>query len=332
MHERAQSILMCGLAAVLPLPACQTQDVAPPPVTVVLTLPATVSDGSDSVTLATRDIRAFRPSKHGYRFANAFSGAVLSAQSSGLGPLATLVSMDRFGLCGGMSFAAADAYLLGLERDEDTAPPVERTALRELFHRRQIDSLGGLTAGLPEVARFSQWMRASDAGLAGTALATLPELSRIMAQINAGQPAMLGLVLIRSAGRSEVGQIGPEGNLTDNHQVLCYGADSTESGGLTLRIYDPNFPGDDRAVIRVVPAVVAQSTALGPINASVPLLGARMVRIAHMPTKGARSAASGTPSERQIVTPIRGIMLMGYTPARPTVKLRARASEPVQNR
>ena len=38
--------------------------------------------------------------------------------------------------------------------------------------------------------------------------------------------------------------------LCRNHQVLAYGY-TLDGGGVTLHIYDPNYPNDDRAELRV---------------------------------------------------------------------------------
>ena len=55
----------------------------------------------------------FKPSVHGFHFRNNFSGSPLP---SGLGFLNSLVSTpSQFGLCGGMSAAAADFFIAGRE-------------------------------------------------------------------------------------------------------------------------------------------------------------------------------------------------------------------------
>ena len=73
------------------------------------------------------------------------------------------------------------------------------------------------------------------------------------ASIDADRLAMLGLV--RSKG------INPF-NLTRNHQVLCYGYE-TSNGTIRLRIYDPNWPNKDDVTIAIEPDRITQSTGEG---------------------------------------------------------------------
>jgi hypothetical protein len=74
-----------------------------------------------------------------------------------------------------------------------------------------------------------------------TAAAQVAEWRKICADIDAGRPAMVGLV--RSS------RINPFG-LTTNHQVLAYAYEADPGAG-TLQIYDPNHPGSDDVALRL---------------------------------------------------------------------------------
>jgi hypothetical protein len=72
------------------------------------------------------------------------------------------------------------------------------------------------------------------------------EWPRIRQEIDAGRLAMLGLV--RESG------VNPF-RLPHNHQVIAYGY-AEDGRGVTLRLYDPNWPDDDTvtATINLDPA------------------------------------------------------------------------------
>jgi hypothetical protein len=65
------------------------------------------------------------------------------------------------------------------------------------------------------------------------------EWPRVRAEIDGGHPSPLGLVRVRSWNPLD---------LKFNHQVLAYGYD-LEGDRLSLRLYDPNRPGDDQATL-----------------------------------------------------------------------------------
>jgi hypothetical protein len=178
----------------------------------------------------------FVPSERGFRFQNRWpAGPAFELHVRylriGLGEVSE-------GLCGGMCFAAADRYLLGEPApDAPASPPARGTPLFGEIARRQLDSLGILgtvsyrfwwTAVL---LRTGRW----------TARHQVAEWRRLCADIDAGRPAMAGLM------RSAV--VNPFG-LTANHQVLgfAYEADATTG---KLRIYDPNHPGRDDVELRI---------------------------------------------------------------------------------
>lgn len=184
-----------------------------------------------------RSFHEFLPSRHGFAFTNSFAGSPLG--NTGLPAFDRLAKgavNGRFGLCGGMSSAAADLFLARRDPPTLTTPPVEGTAWFAYLRRRQVDSLG---PGLGIAQQFARAMTAPDRGLAGVQTSTLLALHGIVRDLHAGQPVVLGMVL--------TGGDRP-GKLWENHQVLAYGV--AHAGDTTaIRIYDPNYPRRDDVVI-----------------------------------------------------------------------------------
>jgi hypothetical protein len=184
---------------------------------------------------------------------------------------------DRFGLCGGMSFAAADFFLANFEPPGLDAPPAQGHPLYDYLYSRQIDSLGQT---LELVPKFAKWMALPDLTSKGTAALTHAALPDIITRIESGQPTLLGLVLTSTAHK---------GQLWQNHQVLAYAAEKSAET-LLIHIYDPNFPRADDAALRVT-----------PIDAGDGAQGVRVVRTA----TGRRDL------------PVRGFFLIPYTSKTP---------------
>jgi hypothetical protein len=76
------------------------------------------------------------------------------------------------------------------------------------------------------------------------------EWPHIRANIDAGRLAMVGLV--RQQGWSPW-------QLAQSHQVLAY-AYEVDGDAVTLRVYDPNWPGQDDVALSFDPTGVRQST------------------------------------------------------------------------
>lgn len=179
-------------------------------------------------------VAGFLPSLNGFRFMNrwpagpAFEWRVRYLRV-GIGDVAE-------GLCGGMCFAAADRFLRGETPPADVAPPAAGTALFNEIAHRQLDSLElGLTP-----LRF--WLAAARRRAGRWTVANqVREWRAIRADIDAGRPAMLGLV--RSAAVNPL-------RLTTNHQVLGHAYEAGPARA-TIRIYDPNHPGRDDVTIEL---------------------------------------------------------------------------------
>jgi hypothetical protein len=185
---------------------------------------------------APRSFADFRPSLHGFAFRNDFRGSPLPFD---LGPAEKKMGLpNHYGLCGGMSCAAADYFLASRPVPELATPPEHGTALYTYLFVRQQESFGALHAA---ALRFVEWMHVPDDGPDGTRARTAPELPAIESALERGQPVILGLVLVSAKETREPWL---------NHQVLAYGA-RREGETLILSIYDPNFPKRDDVVIRV---------------------------------------------------------------------------------
>jgi hypothetical protein len=243
------------------------------------------------------DIRDFRPSRHGFRFVNAFTGSPLPVS---LGRLETAAGVPQtFGLCGGMSFAAADLYLARRPPPTTATPPARGTPLWSYIQRRQTESFGPTLA---EPARFGRWMAAPDGGPEGTRAMSVAAMGEVAGALAHGRPAVLGLVHVRHATNRRAG--GPVGPLWENHQVLAYGLSSPAPGAVRISIYDPNHPGDDDARLALAATVEASTIpALAGAAPPAPLI-----------LFGVRSALAATASRPK---PVRGLFVMPYEPATP---------------
>ena len=195
-------------------------------------------------------VPGFTPATGGLRFANAFSSAPFWRLRLGALIRVEIGDVAR-GLCGGMTFVAADRHRAGLPPPADGIAPPEGSALRALILHRQIDSfdqgrlpLRFYSLMLPlRPARETWWSRAL--GRLGidlhsrTQVMVAREWPRIRRGLDAGRLVPLGLVRVVSANPFL---------LTRNHQVLAWGYDLVGSR-LALRVYDPNWPADDDVTI-----------------------------------------------------------------------------------
>jgi hypothetical protein len=200
----------------------------------------------------------FTPKHDGFAFKNLFKGSPLPAaiRDASTGPLAAVRSgldaamglPSEFGLCGGMVLAAADHYLAQVPVPDDAKAPEPGSQLYEYLYQRQADSMGELGV---VALKFWRWMKLPDRSETGesTAHLTGEELPAITERLKARQLVPIGLVLVSEKDG---------GHLWENHQVLGYGIREGEKGSVDLLIYDPNFPQDDKVVIRVTPVAHKQ--------------------------------------------------------------------------
>lgn len=169
----------------------------------------------------------FRPSRHGFGFPNTWKDTILGVFSSR-------------GRCGGMVFAALDAFVSG----EDLAPeararelPPHDSSVAKAIWKRQAESVvAGAGLNLAGFVRFTYLPSASPLGVG---LATRRELLALFDLLRSGRPAPLGMVSGMSLRR-----------IAANHQVLAYAADFGEDRA-RVSVYDPNHPRRDDVVLDV---------------------------------------------------------------------------------
>lgn len=181
--------------------------------------------------MATNAVRGFLPSRHGFRFANRWpSGAALVK----LGRWRVPIGDTARGLCGGMIFAARDRFERGEDGSRDTEPPARGTALFEEIVDRQLASFFFL------LVPFRFWRTAAGSQRRRHRETADDAWPAIRAEIDAGRPAMIGLV--RLATRNPLAPLG--------HQVVGFRYEEN-AARITIGVYDPNHPGDDAVEIHV---------------------------------------------------------------------------------
>jgi hypothetical protein len=176
-------------------------------------------------------VPGFLPSGHGLHFANRYPPGP-TVRFGPLDPRWIGVGDASAGLCGGMCFTVRDLFETGVATPPDRDPPVNGSPRFTSIVRRQVQSLDWMR--LP----FRFWVRSALGSSFGgdRARSTYErEWPKVRREIDEGRLAMLGL--IRAAG------VNPFG-LTANHQVIAFGY-AEDGRGVTLRLYDPNWPDRD---------------------------------------------------------------------------------------
>jgi hypothetical protein len=191
--------------------------------------------------MTARTVPGFLPSTSGFRFANDFPH--VPVRRIGIpGVVSVPIGDAANGLCGGMAFGARDYF------EAHRPPPTVASAPSEgpLFDYlvdRLFDSFDLPSGPLRYLQLMSPllpdgeslWSRLGLAPHGRTWRVVNQEWPRIRADIDAGHPAPLGLVRVRSSDPFD---------LKLNHQVLAYGYEVMGTV-LTLRLYDPNRPRED---------------------------------------------------------------------------------------
>lgn len=179
----------------------------------------------------------FKPTVHGFKFVNNFSGYPLPFSVPNLPQLSTVEKC--YGLCGGMSSAVYDFLLVGRTIPDEIAAPVQGSILHHYLYRRQIDTFGAFGE---YIAKFAQWMVLPDDTILGTQKRTYDEFEEIRAKLDDGNAVVLGLVYVSGSDNFAIWK---------NHQVLAYGYSEISVTTIDINIYDPNYPENDDVVIRV---------------------------------------------------------------------------------
>lgn len=180
-------------------------------------------DGAFSGPYVTASVSSFRldfqPARHGFHFANTFVNYV----SPGI---------TTYGLCGGMSLAAARYWLNHVpippqtEADFPGGTPPAGNVLHDYIYGCQLASYGPLG-----VLSACNWIVLPTVTYENQFDWSVQEFASVERRTNEGVPTVLGL-------RRRVG--GPMG-----HQVLAYGYDANE---WRLFVYDPNYPNEEKSL------------------------------------------------------------------------------------
>jgi hypothetical protein len=195
----------------------------------------------------------FLPSRHGLHFANRFPPGP-TIRFGPIDPRWFGVGDASQGLCGGMVFTARDLWQANVEPPLDREPPRNRSARFRSIVRRQVESLDWMRVPL-RFFNLSSFRPAP--GRRRREDVTLDdEWPRVRAELEAGRPAMLGLIRQASANPFLLGL---------NHQVMAYAA-AWDDRAIRIRIYDPNWPDRDDVMLQIDlrpdgrPASLAQCT------------------------------------------------------------------------
>jgi hypothetical protein len=202
----------------------------------------------------------FRPSVHGLHFDNRWPAGTPDFVYTV--PILGRVRIGDAGdgLCGGMAFTVADLFLAERPPPATTEAPAGGTPLFEYIAARLLASFS-IPSG---VLRYYYWANTPghDTGVRpivrpGLARMTIEnQIPRIVADLDCGRPATLGLVTVRSFNPGALGRC---------HQVLAYAYERTGST-MTFRVYDPNQHDDDNVTISLD---LAHPSRLTPITSNV---------------------------------------------------------------
>jgi hypothetical protein len=205
-----------------------------------------------------RNVPGFLPSLQGFHFSNAWP----SGPTVRLGPIDPRwvgVGDAANGLCGGMVYTVGDLFAAGIAMPADREPPANGSPRFQAIVRRQVESLALLSVPV----RF--WLRSALGGSIGgdRARATFDrEWPKAKALLDAGKVAMIGLIRVASAN---------PWSLTRNHQVIAWGY-AEDGRGVTLRLYDPNWPDRDDVTVTIDLDPALRPTGLSQ-STGEPLLG-----------------------------------------------------------
>ena len=181
----------------------------------------------------------FTPLRHGFSFQNEFSGIpFLYRRFPKRYELIHRLFFSRnlYGLCGGMCFTALDYFHAKESLPRLSSPPALGHILHTHLFRRQNETYGRFGQTL---ARFVQWSFQSDASLQAQ---TYREFVGIQQSLDRNQPVVLGLVYVHISKSIAIWM---------NHQVIAYRYE-TATGGGTVYLYDPNYPGQEDIVVDLI--------------------------------------------------------------------------------
>jgi len=208
------------------------------------------------------------PLPDGFEFTNSWPAAPAVTIPTPFGPVG--IGNAANGLCGGMVYAALDYWIAA--QVPPPARPAPGTPLYEFIVRRLIDSWH-VPAG---IAEYFQWMNLPDGDLSVSLLGHTVVVQRgvawrtveqqwplVKARIDAGVPAPLGVVTVKSANVADLGK---------NHQVAAY-AYAVSGPEITVNVYDPNSGQNDGVWIMFDTSAPQQATFPSNINIDLPVRG-----------------------------------------------------------
>lgn len=184
----------------------------------------------------------FRPSQHGFPYANSWDEAPLTTIDLGIAQIP--VGNAALGLCGGMVYTALDYWAASRAVPPDRPDPAAPgTPLYDYLVKRLVDSFD--LPALP--ARLMTIMNPAypDTGSAGQPLeGRAPIIIKdswpaIRSWVDSGFPAPICLENVKSVLPTDLGE---------NHQAAVWGY-QMDGNVVTLFTYDPNIPGDDTVTV-----------------------------------------------------------------------------------
>lgn len=188
-------------------------------------------------------IAGFQPSTNGFRFANRFPpGPTLK-----IGPLDPRwigIGDAAAGLCGGMAWDVRDRFAIGRQIPTDADAPANGSTLFRELVRQQVRSLRWF---LTPLQFWWAGVIGPERSLRSTRESAWPGIRRA---IDTGRPPIVGLVRHRGA---------VPWAMTESHQVVAFAYEAGDDA-VTLRIYDPNWPGRDDVTLTFDATGVLQST------------------------------------------------------------------------
>jgi len=187
--------------------------------------------------MSERTVANFLPSVNGFHFANAWpSGPTI--RFGPFDPRVIGVGDAANGLCGGMVYTVGDLWAAGVAMPPDTQPFANGSPRFNAIVRRQVESLVWLTVP----ARFYGRMALGGSLGGDRARQTFDrEWPNAKAILDSGKLAMIGLIRVSSPNPYD---------LTHNHQVMAWGY-AEDGRGVTLKLYDPNWPDRDDVTITI---------------------------------------------------------------------------------
>ena len=215
----------------------------------------------------TRSVLDFRPSRHGFHFANRFPpGPTL--RLGRFDPRVVGIGDASAGMCGGMVLTVRDLFEARVDPPPDRQPPANGSRRFRALVRRQVQSLDWLRVPVAfydaaafrsdPPSRLSRLIRRRPA----RELALDVAWPHVRAEIDAGRLVVLGLVRQAEANPFR---------LVLNHQVLAWGY-RVAPGLVAIRVYDPNWPDRDDVEARIELDAAARPIGLSS-STGEPLMG-----------------------------------------------------------